>query len=103
MKSVGGKGHEVLAQSRSGYQLWRRAEKSPVTSKDVKLVIPEVTERLDRNFFAVRFDRVSELERRFLLVMADVPGNEAKPLSTIAELEAKESAVVSRANGSRPS
>lgn len=68
-----------------GYQLWQAAEKSPVKARDVKLVIPGVMERLDRNFFAVRLDRVSELERRFLLVMADVPGNEAKPLSAIAK------------------
>ena len=67
-----------------GYQVWQRAAGSPITAKDVKAVASEVSERLDRNFFAVRFDRISDLERRFLRVMADVPGDGAKPLAAIA-------------------
>ena len=68
-----------------GYQVWQRAAGSPVTVKDVKAVASEVSERLDRNFFAVRLDRISDLERKFLRVMADVPGEGAKPLSAIAK------------------
>ena len=67
-----------------GYQVWQSAERSPVTAKDVRAVASEVSERLDRNFFAVRLDRISNLERRFLRVMADVPGGEEKPLADIA-------------------
>ena len=68
-----------------GYQVWQRAAGSPVTAKDVKAVASEVSERLDRNFFAVRLDRISDLERKFLRVMADVPGDGAKPLAAIAK------------------
>ena len=68
-----------------GYQVWQRAAGSPVTVKDVKAVASEVSERLDRNFFAVRLDRISDLERKFLRVMADVPGEGAKPLAAIAK------------------
>ena len=68
-----------------GYQVWQRAEKSPVTAKDVKAVASEVSERLDRDFFAVRLDRISDLERKFLRVMADVRGSEAKQLAEIAK------------------
>lgn len=68
-----------------GYQVWQRAAGSPVTAKDVKAVASEVLERLDRNFFAVRLDRISDLERKFLRVMADVPGDGAKPLAAIAK------------------
>lgn len=68
-----------------GYQVWQRAEGSPVTEKDVKAVEADVSDRLDRNFFAVRLDRISELERRFLRVMADVSGDGVKPLSAIAK------------------
>lgn len=68
-----------------GYQVWQAAEKSPVTAKDVRAVASVVSARLDRDFFAVRLDRISELERRFLRVMADVPGDEAKPLAAIAK------------------
>ena len=68
-----------------GYQVWQRAAGSPITAKDVKAVASEVSERLDRNFFAVRLDRISDLERKFLRVMADVPGDEIKPLAAIAK------------------
>ena len=68
-----------------GYQVWQRAAGSPITAKDVKAVASEVSERLDRNFFAVRLDRISDLERKFLRVMADVPGDGAKPLAAIAK------------------
>ena len=68
-----------------GYQVWQRAERSPITAKDVKGAARDVEERLDRNFFAVRLDRISELERRFLRVMADVPGGDERPISAIAK------------------
>lgn len=68
-----------------GYQVWQTVEKSPVTAKDVRNVADLIIERLDRNFFAVRLDRISELERIFLRVMADVPGPEAKSLADVAK------------------
>ena len=67
-----------------GYQVWQTIEKPMVTVKDVRAVDDVIFERLDRNFFAVRLDRISELERVFLRVMADVSGPEAKPLAAIA-------------------
>lgn len=67
-----------------GYQVWQAIEKPLVTVKDVRAVADVILGRLDRNFFAVRLDRISELERVFLRVMADVPGPEAKPLAAIA-------------------
>lgn len=67
-----------------GYQVWQTIERPLVTVKDVRAVADAIFERLDRNFFAVRLDRISELERVFLRVMADVSGPEAKPLAAIA-------------------
>lgn len=67
-----------------GYQVWQAIEKPLVSLKDVRSAADVIYERLDRNFFAVRLDRISELERVFLRVMADVPGPEAKPLAAIA-------------------
>ena len=67
-----------------GYQVWQKIEKPLVTVKDVRAVADVIHERLDRNFFAVRLDRISELERVFLRVMADISGPEAKPLADIA-------------------
>ena len=70
---------EVFAQSRGypyflqeyGYQLWLEAESPRITAEDVKRILPVVTARLDRNFFDVRFDRIANSERRFLLAMAE--------------------------------
>jgi hypothetical protein len=53
-----------------GYQCWNRASSSPITLKLVQETTPAVIERLDTNFFRVRFDRLTPGERRFLRVMA---------------------------------
>jgi len=53
-----------------GYQLWVKATGTEITEKDMSDISEVVFERLDRNFFDVRFDRVSILEREVLLAMA---------------------------------
>lgn len=67
-----------------GYQVWQRAEKSPIAGTVVQAVLNDVTDRLDRNFFDVRMDRISEFERRFLRAMADVPDRDGRSFSDIA-------------------
>lgn len=67
-----------------GYQVWQHAEGSPVTRAVVKAVSRDVADRLDRNFFEVRLDRISDLERRFLRVMADIRGRDGVELSKVA-------------------
>ena len=68
-----------------GYQVWQHAESSPITREDVEAVSRDVAERLDRNFFEVRLDRISDLERRFLRAMADDREQDAVDLSTVAD------------------
>jgi len=53
-----------------GYQAWNLAPGSPVTLQVVKSATETVTRRLDRNFFRVRFDRLTPGERNFLRAMA---------------------------------
>jgi hypothetical protein len=53
-----------------GYQSWNRAPGSPITSQIVQEATPVVIQRLDQNFFRVRFDRLTPGERRFLRAMA---------------------------------
>ncbi|MEI6467752.1 MAG: ATP-binding protein [Verrucomicrobiota bacterium] len=53
-----------------GYQAWNRAEASPITARIVKAATATVIQRLDENFFRVRFDRLTPGEKRFLRVMA---------------------------------
>ena len=53
-----------------GYQSWNRATASPITLQLVKEATTTVIQRLDANFFRVRFDRLTPGEKRFLRAMA---------------------------------
>jgi len=58
-----------------GYQSWNRAVASPITLAVVREATALVIERLDANFFRVRFDRLTPGEKRFLRAMAGLgPG-----------------------------
>lgn len=59
-----------------GYQAWNMAAASPITLQTVRTATPEVMRRLDRNFFRVRFDRLTPGEKNFLRAMAHLgPGH----------------------------
>ena len=64
-----------------GYQVWQHAKRSPIAVDDVVAILPQVMESLDRSFFEVRFDRVSAVEKRFLMAMAQ--GESEKPQSIV--------------------
>lgn len=53
-----------------GYQSWNIAAASPITLQTVQDATPEVIRRLDKNFFRVRFDRLTPGEKNFLRAMA---------------------------------
>ena len=53
-----------------GYDLWNRAASPSIGVDDVVAARPEVVDRLDRNFFAVRFDRLTPREKDYLRAMA---------------------------------
>ena len=53
-----------------GYQSWNRASSSPITLKIVQEATEVVIQRLDQNFFRVRFDRLTPGEKRFLRAIA---------------------------------
>ncbi len=58
-----------------GYQAWNLAEASPITLDIIKSAIATVVPRLDKNFFRVRFDRLTPSEKNFLRAMAELgPG-----------------------------
>ncbi|MCE5328190.1 MAG: ATP-binding protein [Planctomycetaceae bacterium] len=73
--------HEIFAVTRGypyfvqewGYQAWNHAERPPITLDIVHAASPIVQERLDQNFFRVRFDRLTPKEKEFLRAMAE-PG-----------------------------
>ncbi|MBS1189557.1 MAG: ATPase [Rhodocyclaceae bacterium] len=59
-----------------GYQAWNHAVSSPVTLDIVQRTTPTVIGRLDKNFFRVRFDRLTPGEKNFLRAMAHLgPGS----------------------------
>ena len=58
-----------------GYQAWNLATSSPITLKIVENATATVIPRLDKNFFRVRFDRLTPSEKNFLRAMAELgPG-----------------------------
>lgn len=76
------KGYPYFLQE-YGYQMWIAAEKSPISADDVRRIVQDVQNRLDSNFFDVRFDRISNREKEFLRAMAEFPQDKAVPMSEL--------------------
>lgn len=58
-----------------GFLAWNVATSSPITRGDVEAATAEAVAKLDESFFRVRFDRMTEAERRYLRAMATLgPG-----------------------------
>jgi hypothetical protein len=55
-----------------GYQIWNHAEKNPIPLRIVRKATATVIDRLDENFFRVRYDRLTPAERTFLRAMAEL-------------------------------
>jgi hypothetical protein len=67
-----------------GYVVWNLAEASPITSEVVEQAKVYTLQRLDENFFRVRFDRLANNEKVFLRAMAGL-GEGPYRMSDIAE------------------
>ena len=61
-----------------GYQAWNYAQHPRITLADVNKATDTVTQRLDKNFFRVRFDRLTPTEKKFLRAMAYLGPNAHK-------------------------
>ena len=58
-----------------GYHVWNHASSTTISGDDVQSVAPVVVDQLDRNFFLVRFDRLTPKEKEYLRAMAELgPG-----------------------------
>lgn len=55
-----------------GYHSWNLAAMSPITLKDVEQATTESIPRLDKNFFRVRFDRLTPREKDYLRALAEL-------------------------------
>ena len=67
-----------------GYQAWNSAPTPNITVEVVRAATPVAVQRLDQNFFRVRFDRLTPSEKRFLRAMADL-GPEPQRVGVIAD------------------
>jgi len=55
-----------------GYQAWNQTDESSINLQLIKNITPEVIQRLDENFFRVRFDRLTPSEKNYLRAMAEL-------------------------------
>ena len=55
-----------------GYQSWNHAPQSPIQLADMQRATPRIIERLDANFFRVRFDRLTPREKDYLRALAEL-------------------------------
>lgn len=83
-----------------GYQVWQSVERSPIRRRDISKCLPSVFERLDRNFFDVRFDRITPAERQFLRAMAEMKTPDGIGVNAIANLLGKAPSAISMARRS---
>ncbi len=61
-----------------GYQVWNQAVGPLLTRHDVAAASDMVFRRLDENFFRVRYDRLTESEKRFMRAMAELDTDECR-------------------------
>lgn len=68
-----------------GYQIWNLAEASPIGIDVAKAASEATVDRLDQNFFRVRFDRLTNGEKALLRAMAEL-GESPYKLGDVAEV-----------------
>ena len=71
-----------------GYQAWNMASASPITIKDIEKSSAATIDRLDRNFFRLRYERLSDPQKAYLQAMAEC-GNGPYRTGQIAKLLGK--------------
>ncbi len=76
-----------------GYQVWNQAESSPITLEVVRTASQTVICRLDKNFFRVRFDRLTPKEKEFLRAMADIEGENKRTNNVASSLGLKNTSI----------
>jgi len=55
-----------------GHHVWNHAANAPITEDDALSIRPAVVAQLDKNFFLVRFDRLTPKEKEYLRAMAEL-------------------------------
>ncbi|MFN5609034.1 MAG: ATP-binding protein [Holosporales bacterium] len=58
-----------------GYHAWNAAAASPITVTDIHHATQQALQRLDTDFFRVRFDRLTPSEKRYVRALAELGGD----------------------------
>lgn len=77
-----------------GYHAWDTAPASPITVADVENASIDATNRLDEDFFRVRFDRLTDREKDYMRAMAHLgPGPHASgDIAGVLKIEVRSAA-----------
>jgi hypothetical protein len=76
-----------------GFHVWNHARTSIITAADVDAVTPQIVLHLDKNFFRVRYDRLTALQQKYLRAMAELGPGPHKTGDIAAILEVSPSSV----------
>lgn len=82
-----------------GYHAWNHASGGSITEADVASVGPLVIDQLDRNFFLVRFDRLTPREKEYLRAMAELGEGPHRSGDIAARLGVRVESVAPRRSG----
>ncbi len=82
-----------------GYQAWNVASTKKITKEDIDTATTRAINKLDKDFFRVRFDRLTPSEKRYVRALAELGGTPQRsgdiaeklnvPVSRIAPLRAQ--------------
>lgn len=72
-----------------GYQAWNHAQQSPINQDVITAASDTVSQRLDENFFRVRFDRLTPREKKYLRAMAELGTGPHRSSDVADRLEVK--------------
>lgn len=82
-----------------GHHVWNAAPSSPITDDDVRSARAGVIETLDRDFFRVRFDRLTPKEKDYLRAMAVLGPGSHRSGEVAAALGVRVESVAPRRSG----
>jgi hypothetical protein len=82
-----------------GYHIWNHAPADPIQADDFHSIRPVVVDQLDRNFFLVRFDRLTPKEKEYLRAMADLGPGPHRSGDIAARLGVRVESVAPRRSG----
>lgn len=82
-----------------GYHVWNLSPGSTIRGDDVRAARPSVIDQLDRNFFLVRFDRLTPKEKVYLRAMAELGPGPHRSGDIAAALDVKVESIAPRRSG----